>query len=281
MRRAPRWVVVAGLLLAAGRAGAVSSDIAALGIDFSAVRAMPLRPATGAAFLIEPSAAVAPLQTVPLAPLLDRVRSGRIVFRSGAATVHVFGGKSQNKKNWFVGFTVEGGEAQFRNGRKMLHWAFMNRTVHFQIGARKYAAYLEGKATDKLHSRVVVEPEDRSEPKSSWTVQEIADDSFDAGAPVVIGGREYRLLYTRDFNEDEDGEFSGYTGDRSISLMAKENGKLIGYHWFEREIPADRVLISTPKAVGADESRAGTLTVGLRLNAGALEIYPASGAARR
>lgn len=279
MRRAPRWVVLAGLLLAAGRAGAVSSDIAALGIDFSAVRAMPLRPPPGTAFSVEAGAYAAPVQAVPLAPILDRVRRGRILFRSGSAVVHVFGGKSQNKKNWFLGFAADGGEVQFRNGRKMLHWAFLNRTVHFQIGPRKYAAYLEGKATDKMHSRVVVEPEDRSEPKSSWTIEEIADDSFDAGVPVSVGGREFRLLYTRDFNEDDKGEFAGYTGDRSITLMAREGGKLVGYHWFEREIPGDRVLISTPKGVGADESHSGAFAVGLRLNGGVLEIYPASGVA--
>ncbi|MDE2510023.1 MAG: hypothetical protein KGL74_02775, partial [Elusimicrobia bacterium] len=244
MRRAPRWVVALGLLLASGRAGAVSSDIAALGIDFSTVRAMSLRPPAGAAFSVEAGAFAAPAQAVPLAPILDRVRRGRIFFHSGSTIIHVFGGKSQNKKNWFIGFAVDGGDAQFRNGRKMLHWAFLNRTVHFQIGARKYAAYLEGKAADKMHSRVVVEPEDRSEPKSSWSIQEIADDSYDAGVPVSVGGREFRVLYTRDFNEDDNGEFAGYTGDRSITFMAKEGGKLVGYHWFEREIPADRVLIS-------------------------------------
>jgi hypothetical protein len=280
MRRAPRWVVIAGLFLAAGRAGAVSPELADFQFDFTAVRAMPLRPAPGAAFSVEAASFQAPLQSIPLAPILDRVRMGRIVFRSGNSLVHVFGAKSQNKKNWFIGFEAAGGEAQFRNGRKMLHWAFMNRTVHFQIGSRKYSAYLEGKATDKMHSVVVVQPEDPLEPKSSWTVQEIADDSFDAGTPIAIGGREYRLLYTRDFNEDGDGEFGGYTGDRSITLMAKENGKLVGYHWFEREIPSDRVLISTPKAVGMDDSRAGAMTVGLRLNAGVLEFYPATGSAK-
>ncbi len=80
-------------------------------------------------------------------------------------------------------------------------------------------------------------------------------------------------MYTRDFNEDERGDFGGYTGDRSITLMTREGDKLIGYHWFEREIPGDRILVSTPKVAGADASRPGSFTVGLRLSAGALEIY--------
>ena len=184
-----------------------------------------------------------------------------------------FGGKSQNKKNWFVGFAPDGGVVQFYNGRKMLHWGPLRRTVHFVIDGRKYSAIFEGKLTDKMASRLTVEPEDKREPASSWTVQDLSEAAYAAGFPVAIGRKEYRLFYTRDFNEDEHGEFAGYTGDRSITLLTREGGVLVGYHWFEREIPSAGILVSAPKAVGADDARAGALTVGLRLNDGALEIY--------
>ena len=40
----------------------------------------------------------------------------------------------------------------------MLHWVMLNRTVHFEIAGRKYAAYIEGNATDKMHSRLFIAP---------------------------------------------------------------------------------------------------------------------------
>jgi hypothetical protein len=274
MRRAPFLTAVAGLLSLAAPAFAQSEELPSIRVDFSAVRAMPQRPPAGeGAFLAAPDAYGRLIHSIPLAPLLDAAHSPRTGFRSGRTFVRVFGGKSQNKKNWFVGFDAEGGETQFRNGRKMIHWALLNRTVHFTIDGRKYAAYLEGKVTDKMASRLTVQPEDRTESASSWTVGEMSDAAYEAALPVAVAGKEYRLFYTRDFNEDEHGEFAGYTGDRSITLLTREGGRLVGYHWFEREIPSDRVLVSAPKAVGADETRAGSLTVGLRLNAGALEIY--------
>jgi hypothetical protein len=237
-------------------------------------------PSAGETYAVVPGAYGAPLLSIPLAPLLDGVRSTKATFRAGDVVVHVFGGKSQNKKNWFVGFMPEGGEAQFRNGRKMIHWVMLNRTVHFEIAGRKFSAWVEGKLTDKMNSRLFVGPEDKSAAPSSWTVSQLSDFSWDAGFPVSLDGKEYRLMYTRDFNEDEKGEFSAYTGDRSLTLMTREGGKLVGYHWFEREIPSDRVLVSTPKAVGADGASAGTFTIGLRLAAGALELFPAAPPAR-
>ncbi|HXT02078.1 MAG TPA: hypothetical protein VN915_15485 [Elusimicrobiota bacterium] len=275
-------LVALGALLAAivplsavpASAGLPEFSASVEGLNFAAAQAIPQSPPAWEAF-----SSGAQLQSIPLAPLLDGVRLTKGTFRAGGLVVHVFGGKSQNKKNWFVGFMPEGGEAQFRNGRKMIHWMMLNRTVHLVIAGRKYSAYVEGKVTDKMASRLVVVPEDRSETKSSWSVQELADFAYDAGAPVVLGGKEYRLMYTRDFNEDDKGEFAGYTGDRSITLMTREGGKLVGYHWFEREIPADRVLVSNPKAVGAEAAGAGSLAIGLRLVAGTLELYSAAPAA--
>jgi len=269
-----RFAAVAGLISCAVGASAQTADLPSIHVDVSAVRALAQRPAPGeGAFLAAPGAYGRLMHSISLAPLLDAARSERTSFLSGNVRVRVFGGKSQNKKNWFVGFMTEGGETQFRNGKKMLHWAVLNRTVHFEIVGRRYSAFIDGKITDKMASRLVVQPEDPSQPSASWSVEELSEAAYDAAFPVSIGGKEYRLFYTRDFNEDEKGEFAGYTGDRSISLLTREGGKLVGYHWFEREIPADRILVSAPKAVGAEDARAGALSVGLRISGGALEIY--------
>lgn len=280
---APRWVVVAGALLAAGsaRAGLPEPAFPLPEMNIAAQRALlqQARPAPGP-YAAGLGSMGAPAASIPLAPILDRIRTTRASFRAGDATVRVFGDKSRNKKNWFVGFAVDGGEAQFRNGRKMIHWGFLKRTVHLELGGRRYSAYVAGKLTDKIHSELIVEADDKSEPRRSWTAEQLADAAYDTGAPVSIAGKEYRLMYMRDFDEDGDGEFAGYAEDRSITLMTREGGKLIGYHWFEREIPRDSILVSRPKAVGADEAGDGALTIGLRLTPdGALEIYAPAGAA--
>lgn len=265
--KAPRWIVLLAALAAVSpaRAAEFAASMGGLGFSFQLSRAMPQMPAPAAA----------PAARIPLAPLLDNVRGTRAAFRArNGAVVHVFGDKSVNKKNWFIGFAEESApDAQFRQGKKMLHWMVLKRTVHFDLGGTRYDAWIEGKATDKMHSVVVVEPSDHRGPRATWTVQELTDDAYDAGYPVTLAGREYRLLYTRDFDEDVNGEFSGYTGDRSITLLTKEGGSVAGLHWFEREIPRDRVLVTTPKLNGADDARAGTTVLGLKLDGSTLELY--------
>jgi hypothetical protein len=280
--------MIAAAAFAAGRAWAGPAELsAALGrsellqaapaFDFAAARAVQQRPPADTAILGAPGAYGAPIRTIPLAPLLDAVRETKATFRAGNVVVHVFGGKSENDKNWFVEFAPEGAGAQFFKGSKMIHWSIvLNGTAHFEIAGRKYSAYIQGKAkpSERMQSVLIVQPDDKSEPQSRWTIQEITDDYYAAAEPLSIGGKEYRLTYTRDFNEDGNGDFSGYTADRSIVLMTCEGGNTIGYHWFEREIPRDRILVSTPKAVGVDDETAGKLTVGLLVNpAGALEVY--------
>lgn len=266
---------IAPLSAAPASAGLPEFSASVEGLNFATARAIPQAPPAAEAAAYAPISFAATSCSIPLAPLLDGVRATKATFRAGGVVVHVFGGKSQNKKSWFVGFMPEGGDAQFRNGRKMIHWVMLNRTVHFEIAGRKYSSWIEGKLTDKMNSRLFV-ADDKTGARSSWTVQQLSDFAYDAGYPVVLGGKEYRLMYTRDFNEDDNGEFAGYTGDRSISLISREGGKMTGYHWFEREIPADRVLVSTPKAVGADSASAGAVTFGLRLSGGALELSVAS-----
>jgi predicted lactoylglutathione lyase len=269
-------LLVLGSLLAAGpaSAGLPEFSTAVEGLDFAAARAIPQGPPAAAAAAAVAASCDGASCAIQLAPLLDGVRATKATFRAGNVVVHVFGGKSQNKKSWFVGFMPEGGEAQFRNGHKMIHWMMLNRTVHFEVAGRRFSAWIEGKVTDKMNSRLVVAAE--SGERSSWTVQQLSDYAFDAGERVVLAGKEYRLMYTRDFNEDDNGEFAGYTGDRSLSLLTRQDGKLIGYHWFERDIPIDRILVSRPKAVGADSASAGTLAFGLRLSGGVLDLSVAA-----
>lgn len=215
-----------------------------------------------------------PSAVIPLAPILDAVRGMKTTFRAGDTVVHVFGGRSRNKKNWFVGFAAEGAEEDWLNGRKMLHWALVSRTGHFEIAGRRYATYLKGRITDRMESRIVVEPEDKSEAASSWSLQDLVDAAYDVGLPVMLGGREYRLHYTREFDEDDRGEFKGYSGDRSITLVTRSGEKMAGYQWLERDIPTDSILVSNEKPLGGEEAKVAPLALGLRRDpSGSLEIY--------
>ena len=275
-----------GILITAVSATARASEFnpSFAEIDFAAARAVPQAPPAGSAFAVAPGAYGAPLHTIPLAPLLDQVSP--VSFRSGGVNVRLFGGISENKNNWFTTFVPDNEAAMFFQGRAMLRWHFVFRGVaHFEIGPRKYDVHLDGNAIHPMESRLVVSPKDRAEAPSSWSLQELADKAYSSGVLFKIRGQEYSLMYTRDFNEDDHGHFDKYTGDRSITLVFHEGDRLFSYHWYEREIPSGSILISTPDKVDADKAfpgiHPGTLTVGLRLNNGALEIYEAGSPASK
>lgn len=270
--------LAAAVLLLAATARAASGDdafAAASGVRFETayLRAMPQQPPQNASYEAGLGALGKADETIHLAHLLDNGRRASTTFKAGNTVVHVFGTKSQNKKEWFVGFAPEGEDAQFRKGKKMLHWVFINRTVHLEIAGRAYSAWVEGKATDRLHSKLIVEP-DGGGARAEWTVDDLSASAYAAGAPVKVGGREFRLLYSRDFVEDGKGDFGGYSGDRSIVLMYKDGSSYSGFHWFEREIPSDKILVATPRSAKADDSyAAGSFSLGLRLANGVLELY--------
>lgn len=250
-------------------------------VDFAVLRATPARPLMDAAFTVSPQSVGAAAASVRLDPILDAIRRGRVEFKTGTTTVRVFGVKSR-KKNWFVGFAADDGETVMINGHRMLHWAFIDRTAKFKIAGRAFSTWVEGKATDKIHSRLVVSPDDAPQTRWTWTIEQLSEDAYETGTPVTIGGRAMRLVYTRDFDEDSHGDFAGNASDLSITLLAKENGQIVGYHWFEREIPSDSVLVSTPKQAGADASTQGSFTVGLRMGPGrTLELYARPAASSR
>lgn len=218
----------------------------------------------------------APLHSIELAPLLNNMRRTSAAFDAGGATVRVFGDKSQNKKSWFVGFSTDGGDTQFRKGEKMLNWMLISREQEVTLNGRVYKVKLHGQLRNRMQSKLTIEPKDKkSGAKASFTIQQLSDSVYDAGHFLRIGGREFRLLYTENFNESQQGEFGGYTGDRSIVLMFRDaDGKLKGYHWFERNIPEGRVSVETPRLADEDDAiGAGTLTLGVSRRNGRLELY--------
>ncbi len=255
------------------QAGASVDEAVQLG---SFKRAPAASPLTKPAF-VAPGALAAPLYEIPLAPILNNIRRTAATFRAGGELVHVFGDKSENKNEWFIGLAVEDVETEFKKGWKILHyWAkFGSETWHVELGGRMYAVHIDGQLRHKMQSKVVVEPADKNEPKSVFTIEQLSEAAFAAGLPVRIGGTQYRLLYSQNFNEDAQGNFAGYTVDRSIVLMFRnERGELKGYHWFEKDIPERAVLVTTPRVAGSEDSyEAGQVTLGLRLAGGKLQIY--------
>jgi hypothetical protein len=247
---------------------------------FAALRPLAAPPPPGSAFIAPESSLGAPAAVVALPPLLDNVSRTRATFRAGSVVVHVYGEKSRNKGDWFIGFAAEGAEPQFRNGHKMIHWTVLHRTVRFTAGGKSFSAYIQGDLSNRMQSRIVVSADDRSQPQSSWSVQEITDDGYESGAPVRLGGREFRLFYARDFDQDDDGAFAGYTGGRSIVLVAREQGRFTAFHWYESDVPRDGgVLAVSEKPAFADQQGAGPLLLGLRRTADdRLEIYDRSAA---
>lgn len=221
-----------------------------------------------------------PAVSIALDPLLDNMRRTATVFQIGGKTVRLFGDKSQNKKSWFLGFAEDGqADAQFRKGEKMLNWGIVMRgEAEITLDGRPFKVKLHGQLRNRMQSRIVIEPKAKGalDPKITITVQQVSDGVFAAGRPVRFAGRDFRLLYTRNFNETDRGDFAGYSGDRSIVLMFRQGEKLLGYHWFERAIPTgSEVLVSTPRAADEDDGgQAGGFTLGLRIGEGrALELY--------
>lgn len=279
-------MLVLAALLACGPASAAGlegASLSAAAAFLGAAVPMPsaalkkeAAPPPGASSVLPAGSLGAPSAVVPLPSLLDNVRRTKAAFRAGGAVVHVFGQKSEDQGGWFLGFAVEGGDCRFECGRNMLHWMFVNRTAHFSAGGRGYSAYVEGRALSPLDSRVVVR-DDASGSSASWSIRELAEDVYEAGWPVTLGGREYRLIYTRDFREDGAHGFGGYTSDRSIVLLFRSGTGFAGYHWFEREIPRGSILVATPR--GADVGGAavsGARPIGLSLAAdGSLDLFAA------
>jgi hypothetical protein len=268
----PAAASAVGLEGASASAGAAfSAELSAPSFDFRAFAPRPQESPRA-----EPAA---PLYEIELAPLLGNIQRTASLFDAGGVRVHVFGDKSRNRNEWFVGFAPEGGVPVFRKGKKMLHWYLIDRTVEFAINGIEYRAYVEGSVRHRLSSRLVVERKGKARgeaPAFSSTIGELSQNAYLAGYPVRLNGAEYRLLYSENFNEDSNGDYAGLTGERSIVLMYRDGTKYSGLHWFEHDIPTAAMRVFTPQAVGVDDERGpGALSVGLRLAPGRrLQIDP-------
>jgi hypothetical protein len=251
-------------------------------MNFAAFKAAPVQAAVAQPVQVPAESLGKPLYTIPLVPLLNNIRGTRAMFRAGNTAVHVFGNKSENKGSWVVGFAAEDGALVYKNAFKMLRYEagalpIMKGSAQIRMGGRDYNVYVEGRISNRMQSQVIIEPleRDTGEDKAVFTIEQLSNAAYLAGYPVRIGGVEYRLLYSEDFNEGADGQFSGLSGDRSLVLLRSENGKLSGFHWYERELPRNGVLVETPRAANSDDGYdQGRLTLGLGLTgAGELRIY--------
>ncbi|MBI5239931.1 MAG: hypothetical protein HY926_05635 [Elusimicrobia bacterium] len=268
------------LLTASSRAALPEFQVGLPALDWAAFK--PASPALAQAPARVPLQSLGePLYSVPLPSLLNNIRAAPAVIQAGAARVHVFGDKSQNKGTWFLGFAVESGGVAFRNGKKMLRYKaggilpVKGGSAQVSAGDRQYTVYIQGQLKNRMQSKVVFEPREPGAPRTVFTVQQLSEAAYLAGYPVRLGGTEYRLLYSENFREDAAGEFAELTGDRSIVLLKREGGRFTGLHWFERDIPRDSVLVTAPRAANSDDAyEQGALALGLRLGpAGELLVY--------
>jgi hypothetical protein len=260
MRRLPRGLFAAGLCLLSTCAFAQErpSDAVAFALPRFRFWHRPPQPVV-----------------VPLPSLLDNPRRTSLTFMAGAAPVHVFGDQSDNGSDWFVGFAAPGADAQYFPVMKMVHVLGMGGSSDFTAAGQAFSAHVKANVAHKLQSRLVVERADGST-AGEWSARQISDASFAAGYQLGLGGREYRLLYFRNFNENSSGRFGGYNGRRTIVLMWREGGGFSAVSWYESAIPRDRVLFTTPEVVNAEGDKVpGALRLGLRvLPDGQLEITP-------
>jgi hypothetical protein len=278
-------LAVAALAVAVARSSAATPEEAAVaGEDFGAAAAPLFEPAAylrlrslrdpNAPEMILPQAAPAPSATLRLAPLLDNARRTGETFRAGTRVVHVFGDVSDDKNDWFVGFAPEGEEAQYRNVKKMLKVGIFGGSAHVTIDGRAYTARVDANVMHRMRSTLVVTADDGSMPAASWTAKQISEALYQAGYPLTLDGREYRLLYMRSFVEDGSGNFGRFNGRRSVVLMFRDGEDFSGYHWYEDQIPSDAVLFTTPPATGSDHAVASSARIGLRLQSdGVLGVY--------
>jgi hypothetical protein len=143
-----------------------------------------------------------------------------------------------------------------------------------QINGREFEMHMDINISDPQSSRLEIDPKKPAGARTSLTAGDIAKDSFETGYPLRLGGTEYRVFYGRGFWSQGE-QFGGYSGNRSIVFMFRNGNDFSAYSFYEKNIPHDGILISTPpKSMADDKKVPGDLTLGLRINQnGNLEIY--------
>lgn len=275
MRTTP-WAVAALVAASAVSAGGWDGGPtrgASAGFDFSALARWRGYVPPGAPRLVPQATLKNPEVVVPLPSILDNVRRTSTAFKAGGKTIHVFGDQSDNKGGWFVGFAPDGEEATYRPVKKMIKVAVFGSCAHLEIDRCKYSAHVSANIVHRMQSRLVISADDGSVPENSWTAKQISEATYAAGWPLKFSGREFRVLYSRHFDEDGSGQFSRFNGRRGIVLMFRDGDDFAGYHWYEDELPDSQVLVVTKTASGSDDASLPTLRVGLRKTAAGLELY--------
>lgn len=285
-------MLAAGLLLAAclqppARAQAPAAALllpefagqANRSLDFSRFSPDATPPAQTGPHIVAVGSLGAPAAIVALAPLLNAIRATRAVFYAGSVPVHIYGSKSENNlglTGWFLQLYPEGAPDElFFNGASMARvlvkfWG----SSRLQINGREFDIHLDIDITNPQSSRLEIDPKKPSGPRISFTAGELAKDSYETGYPIRLGGTEYRVFYGRGFLSNGE-QFSGYSGNRSVVFMFRNGKDFSAYSIYEKNIPHDGILVSTPpKSLADDKKVPGDLTVGLRLDPGGnLEIY--------
>ncbi|HVA65569.1 MAG TPA: hypothetical protein VNK24_01430 [Elusimicrobiota bacterium] len=222
------------------------------------------------------------IYTVPLPPLLDADRRTSAAFMAGGVPVHVFGTKSENKKSWFIEFWPENAaQPIFVPGSKLpclkvLGLSLLRSALTVKLNGISYRVYIDVSVPDMMQSRLVIKPADGQGPSATFRIADLVQDAYQTGVPLNIGGKDYRLVYSRNFIEGNGG-FERYSGDNELIFMTLDGDKFGGFHVLEQDIPRTGagMLISTPSKdrQNSKDSPDGT-TVGLsRDAAGNLKIY--------
>jgi len=260
----------------------------------SALRSLELQAGVGAGFLhfaplripmdgLTNPALGRSIYTVPLPPLLDADRRTAAAFMAGGVAVHVLGSKSENKKSWFIELWPENAaQPIFVQGNKLpclkvLGLSLLKSALTVTLNHIAYRVYIDLCMQDMMKSRLVVKPADGQGASATFLIADLVQDAYQTGVPLNIGGKNYRLVYSRNFIEDDDGNFAGYSGGNLLVFMTLDGDKVGGFHVLEKDIPRTGagILISTPSKDrrNSKDSPDGT-TVGLSLDAaGNLKIY--------
>ncbi len=260
----------------------------------SALRSLELQAGVGAGFIhfaplhfpayeMANPALGRPIYTVVLPPILDADRRTSAVFMAAGVPVHVFGTKSENRKSWFIEFWPENAARPiFVKGNKLprikvLGLSLLNDAMTMKFNHIPYRVYIDLCVSDTMQSRLVIKSMDGRGESATFLIADMVRDAYETGVPLRLGGKDYRLIYSRNFIEDGNGGFARYSGDNLLVFMTLDGDKVGGFHVLDTDIPraGAGVLVSAPsEARQNSKDSPDQTTVALSRDAvGNLKIY--------